>query len=562
MAVKKEAVKGKLTTLHAWELPREGSAIAPSYVWVNRDMQPTPDVDQTWSIYTIAAMWGSDMINLGTFETASSILAVGLSWREAIPCMVVGTLCVSIAMVLNGAAGAKLHVPFSVIATSSFGYYFRYFCIVSRCILAMFWLGIQGANGAQCITVMLRALAPSYNNIPNRLPANAGITTQGMCSYFLFWIIQLPILLIHPTKLRWMFIVKLTLAPATAIATMAWCLHKAHGGGEIWSLRAEVSGSQYAWLWLSCMTSVTGSWATLACNIPDFTRYAKSAKGQYVQVAIIPIFFTACGVLGIVTTSCTKTIYGTYIWNPLDIISIWLDYGSGGRCAAFFAAFGWLAAQIGTNVTANSISAANDLTVLFPRWINIKRGCMVAAVIAGWVLVPWKILASASTFLSFMSGYSVFLAPIAGILAADYWLVKKSHYDIPALYDPHGRYRYSGALPGFNWRAFIAFITPVTPLLPGLALSIVSGGSTAAPSPKAMTDAGIRNLYSFNWLFGFVTSIFLYTALSWAFPDKQTLLTETIWTLDGVEQPIEGQTSDEEQARGQLQSFSLLKKRN
>lgn len=92
----------------------------------------------------------------------------------------------------------------------------------------------------------------------------------------------------------------------------------------------------------------------------------------------------------------------------------------------------------------------------------------------------------------------------------------------------------------------VAFIVPVTPLLPGLALSIVSGG-TNTPSPKALTDAGIRNLYTFNWLFGFVVSIFLYTSLSWIFPDKQTLVSQTIWALD--QSPIEGQTSDEEQGR-------------
>lgn len=85
---------------------------------------------------------------------------------------------------------------------------------------------------------------------------------------------------------------------------------------------------------------------------------------------------------------------------------------------------------------------------------------MIAAVIAGWVLVPWKILSSAATFLSFMNGYSVFLAPISGILVADYWLVKKQNYDIPALYDPFGRYRYSGLLPGFNWRAFVGKSMP------------------------------------------------------------------------------------------------------
>lgn len=93
-----------------------------------------------------------------------------------------------------------------------------------------------------------------------------------------------------------------------------------------------------------------------------------------------------------------------------------------------------------------------------------------------------------------------------------------------------------------------AFVVPVAPLLPGLALSIVSGG-TNAPSPKALTDAGIRNLYTFNWLFGFVVSITLYTGLSWLFPDKQTLLTETIWNRDDQQQTIEGQTSDEEQGR-------------
>jgi NCS1 family nucleobase:cation symporter-1 len=83
-------------------------------------------------------------------------------------------------MVLNGAIGAKLHIPFSVAVRASFGYYLAYFCIVSRSILAMFWLGIQGANGAVCITIMISAIWPSYGNIPNHIPANQGISTQGM----------------------------------------------------------------------------------------------------------------------------------------------------------------------------------------------------------------------------------------------------------------------------------------------------------------------------------------------------------------------------------------------
>lgn len=208
------------------------------------------------------------------------------------------------------------------------------------------------------------------------------------------------------------------------------------------------------------MSSVTGSWATLACNIPDFSRYARSSKGQYIQLPFLPIIFTVCGVLGIITTSATAIIWPEqgYLWNPLDIIANWQQNGSGGRAAAFFAATSWYVAQVGTNITANSISAANDLTVLCPRYINIFRGCIIAAVIGGWVIVPWKILSSATTFLDFMGGYAVFLAPIAGIIASDYWIIKGRKIDVPALYDPHGRYRY---FYGVNWQGLLAFLIAV-----------------------------------------------------------------------------------------------------
>ncbi|KAF2663522.1 hypothetical protein BT63DRAFT_352640, partial [Microthyrium microscopicum] len=487
-----ETIKARFTTVKAWELPKQDSTLAPKDVWSNHDMDPVPIEEQTWSIWTWMAYWATDMINLGTWETASAVITVGLNWRDAIPIMAVGTSCFAVPVVLNGAIGAGLHVPFSIVVRSSFGYYFGYFCIISRSILAMFWLGIQGANGAQCITLMLAAIWPSYNRIPNHIDPAQGIDTKGMISYFLFWIIQLPLLLIPPTRLRWLFIIKLVAAPITAIATTGWVVHKAGGGGELFNLPERVHGSQRVYLWLSSMSSVTGTWATLACNIPDFSRYARSSKGQYIQLPFLPIVFTACGVLGIVTTSASYVVYGEYIWNPLDIMEHWLD-NPGGRAAAFFAALSWYVAQVGTNITANSISAANDLTVLFPRFINIKRGCVIAAIIGGWVIVPWRILSSAQTFLAFMGGYSVFLAPMAGIIAADYWLVKRQNIDVPALYDPRGRYRYDY---GINWRAMIAFVVVVGPLLPGLAFSINPGGTHI--------NDGIKHLYTFDWLFGFV----------------------------------------------------------
>lgn len=546
-------VRKRLTTTRAWELPKQSSALAPDHIWTNADMDPVPPENQTWTLWTWMAYWATDTINLGTWETASSVIAVGLTWRDAIPVMVVGTTCVAIPMVLNGAIGARLHIPFSVIIRSSFGYYLAYFCIVSRSILAMFWLGIQGANGAQCITIMLAAWAPSYLDIPNMIPASAGIDTKGMISYFLFWIIQLPLLLIPPTRLRYLFAVKLIAAPITAIATLGWIVHAAGGSGELFNIPETKFGSTKAFLWLSTMSAVTGSWATLACNIPDFSRYARTSKGQYIQLPFLPLIFTACGVLGIVTTSASYVLYGKYLWNPLDIVNMWLSQGTGGRTAAFFAALSWYIAQVGTNITANSISAANDLTVMFPRYVNIKRGCIIAAVIGGWVIVPWKILSSAETFLSFMGGYAVFLAPIAGILASDYWLVKKQNIDVPALYDPDGRYRYRG---GCNWRAAVAFLVSVGPLLPGLAYSINPTGTNISQ--------GVINLYTFDWLFGFVVSIILYTGLSKVFPAQESLSDVTIFGHENAEygSDIEskGKVGDDKKEFGDVGAIDVIGK--
>jgi nucleobase:cation symporter-1, NCS1 family len=113
---------------------------------------------------------------------------------------------------------------------------------------------------------------------------------------------------------------------------------------------------------------------------------------------------------GIAVTSAGEVLYGEILWDPLRLIDKWDN-----RAAAFFASFSFILATLGTNISANSLSAANDMTVLFPNYIDIKRGQIICAIIGGWALCPWEILASAPGFLSFMSGYTVFLGPFAGM---------------------------------------------------------------------------------------------------------------------------------------------------
>jgi hypothetical protein len=64
------------------------------------------------------------------------------------------------------------------------------------------------------------------------------------------------------------------------------------------------------------------------------------------------------------------------------------DGSHGGRAAAAFGAIGLIIVTLGINISANSISAANDLMSFAPKYINIRRGQLLAAVIGSWGFVP------------------------------------------------------------------------------------------------------------------------------------------------------------------------------
>lgn len=376
------------------------------------------------------------------------------------------------------------------------------------------------------MTQVIRAIWPSYLALPNHLPPSAGITTQQMVSHLLFWTLQFPILLTPPHKLRWFFVLKAVVVTVASTGTVIGMARLANGTGPIWDQQATVTGSTRAWLIVSSMSAMTGGWATMATNVADFTRYMRDPRGVYWQVLFVPAILTLLGVYGIIGTSCARVVYGEYIWDPLDLASRW--EGGGGRAAAFFVGVSWCIAQIGTNLSANVISCANDMASLWPKYVNIRRGVVVTTVTAGWIMVPWKIISSAQSLLSFMSGLGIFLAPIAAILACDFWVVKRRRIDVPALYRRRGRYSY-GNVAGTNWRAAVAMVVGTVPNLPGLAAA-VNGG---------LDIGGAAHVYAMFYLYGFLSTFAVHAGLSWVWPARDTLIPrsihEEVVVIDGVE---------------------------
>ncbi|KAE8343554.1 hypothetical protein BDV24DRAFT_172574 [Aspergillus arachidicola] len=476
--------------------------------WTNLDLDPVPRHLRQWGPMSFIAYWISDAFNAATWQFASSMLAVGLGWSDAVIIVAISFFIISFVIAGNGAVGAIYHVPFPVIARASWGFWGSYIAIVSRVILALFWFAIQNVNGGNAVRAMIGAIWPSFLTLENHIPEDQGITTNGMVSYLIFWLVQVPFLCIHPSKLRWLFMVKSALVPIAWIAIFIWAFVAESGGGLLHQ-KATVSGSKYSWLFLANMTSVLGNYATLSVNQSDFSRYSRvTAKWQLLYIPMLPIIFTFLSFIGIVASSAGQARYGGSIpWDPIDLISNWSS-----RACRFFAAFSFALAALGVNISANSISAANDLTALAPGYINLRRGQIICGLLS-WCLVPWKILVSAGNFLNFMSAYAIFLGPIAGIMLFDFWVLKDRKYDTLALYQRENMtYGYGGW--GVNWRAVVAFVVGVAPNLPGLINSVNSG-----------IEVGVGvHPYQFGWLLGFVATSLVYVVVSLVFPARESLV--------------------------------------
>lgn len=215
--------------------------------------------------------------------------------------------------------------------------------------------------------------------------------------------------------------------------------------------------------------------------------------------------------LGIISASASKVVYGEYVWDPLTLASNWTS--PGGRAGAFYCGLAWMIAQIGVNVSANVISVSNDMASLFPKYVDLRRAAVIATIIGGWAMVPWKIITSAESLLNFMASLGIFLAPIIAISISDYWIVKRRRVDVPALYQPHSRYRFRR---GVNWRAVVAMLVSVGPTMPSLAKNI----------DPTVDIGGAEYIADLVWYYGFLSAFLTYVVLSKVFPDKASLVSQ------------------------------------
>lgn len=301
----------------------------------------------------------------------------------------------------------------------------------------------------------------------------------------------------------------------TMFGILGWAIATANGPGTLINTPSSKHGAVLSWNAVFGLQSIVGSQASGCLGQSDWTRYARTPNAAlFGQLVTAPITICVTAICGILITSAAATIFdGQYLWNPFELL-LYIQQNSltpDARAGTFFAGLGFLCSQLALCIVLNCVSAGMDLAALCPKWINIRRGSYLLTVIA-IAICPWNYVAKPTTFITVLSGWSVFLSPMTGIVVSDYFLVRKRQYHLGDLYTGNSSSAYWYTF-GFNWRGFTAWVMALWPVLPGFARAI-----------QGVEDGnGWDHLYDITYFYGFFVALLTYYVLHTAFPvPKQT----------------------------------------
>src|SRR5438270_3480844 len=442
----------------------------------NPDLAPASAERRHWGTYNYAALWISMSVNILTYMLAASLIQGGMNWKQAVITIFVGNVIVMVPMLLNSHPGAKYGIPVPVLARASFGVLGANVAAVLRALVACGWFGIQTWIGGEAISILLATLAPGWKQVPHG---------TAIC-FLLFWLINVAVILKGIEYIRILQGISAPVLLGVGLLLLGWAYHAAGGFGPMLAVPSRfTSFADFLKFLIPALNGTVGFWATVSLNIPDFTRFARSQRQQLIgQALAIPTTMTLYSLIGILVTSATVVIYGTAIWDPVQLLSRFHS-----PVAVVISLLAILLATLNVNIGANVVSPANDFSNLWPRRISFRTGGVITCFM-GVAMMPWKLLHDYGTFIFvWLGGYAAFLGPVAGIMIWSYFVIRRRVLVVDDLYLRAGIYEYSR---GFNWLAVLALALGAGTALVGLVIP------------------ALQILYDYSWFVGFAVSFVAY----------------------------------------------------
>ena len=484
--------------------------VSGSPLW-NKDLAPTTIKERTWTTWNIAALWIGMSVVITTYTLAGGFIEAGMNWWQAMITILLGNTIVLIPMMLNAHAGTKYGVSFPVLCRAAFGTKGANIPAILRAIVACGWFGIQTWIGGTAIDALFSVMSTGWAHLLGDAMV-LGVAVHTWIAFFLFWGIQVFIILKGVEGIKHLETWSAPLLLIGGLSLLVWASWRAGGLGHVLteSSRLQKEHNNFWSIFPASLTAAIGYWATLSLNIPDFTRYAKSQKSQMMGQALgLPLTMTAFAFIGVAVTSATLLIYGRAIPDPVELMK---QFDS--VAVVLFATLVIFAAQLTTNMAANVVSPSNDFSNLNPKLISYVTGGLITALI-GILMMPWKILASVGAYVfTWLVGYSALMGAIAGILICDYWILRRQRLSLAGLFDPRGRYSYGS---GFNWRAIVALVVAIAPVVPGFLHAATIPGFNGRFENPSLFDT----LYTYAWFVTFGLGFVIYYLLMSRHPDLE-----------------------------------------
>jgi NCS1 family nucleobase:cation symporter-1 len=476
------------------------AAAAQNHSMWNDDLRPCTLAEHSWPGSKFASLWIGMCLCIPTYTLAGSMIAIGMNWWEAVLAIFLGSIIVLSAILLVSHAGTKYGIPYPVFARLWFGTRGAHVPALARALIAAGWFGINSWFGGQALDAILSTVLPAWRG----LGASWGDFPEHLWfSFAIFWLLNVAIAMRGPQAIGRLAQIAAPTVGLAAIALLVWAAHSAGGFGPMLAAPAKIHGHDFWWAFLPSVVGVIGFWATLALNIPDYTRYARTQRGQMLgQLFSMPLAMALFSFLGIAVTSATVQVFGKAMWNPVDLIEKFP------LAVIVIAGIIVILSSVTINVGANVMAPARAFENLWPRYINFAIGAILTGLLS-LAMQPWKVLETSQNYVFLWLGtYGLMLGAFDGIAIADYWLVRKRRLDLAQLYSPRGIYAYAG---GFNLRAVGALVI-------GWGIALI--GFFVTP---------VRFLWSGGWIFTLLGGLVAYWLLMYG--DRSTISEEQFETI-------------------------------
>jgi NCS1 family nucleobase:cation symporter-1 len=455
---------------------------------INEDLAPVTGVRKTWSAYSVFAMWMSDVHSVGGYTFAASLFLLGLSGWQVLGALVIGISIVNVLMNWIGRPSQQLGIPFPVMARVSLGVMGANFAAVIRGVVGIVWYGVQTYFASKAVATLVLVFYPAAASLHNT--SFLRLDMLGWACFLFMWFFQLLIFQRGMEAIRKFIDFCGPAVYVVMFLLMGWIIWKAGWDSLDLTLSDKVlTGTESFVAMGSAILLVVSYFAALLLNFGDFSRYAKTERDMKVGNFLgLPVNFILFAIIVVVVTAGSAKVFGHMIMDPIEIVSR-ID----NKWAVVLGSVTFIIATMGINIVANFVSPAYDIANLFPKHVDFKKGGLIASVLAVMVC-PWIFVDSPKAITVFVSVFGAVLAPMFGVMVADFYLLKKQVVDVAQLYTmaPNGRYHYDG---GWNKVGLSAL---------GLASVIAVGWEICTQLLKVLPEN------NFGWVIGAVSGAVIY----------------------------------------------------